>query len=126
MSCSCTFGMTEPAKGGTIILTNNELHKIRAGKVLEYHFHGGQFKYKRITFFVSNREKVVKKKSKLAKLGYTLGEVCPLVIEKEHMQQLCGTTGVIGRMIPCDPPFEIIIASSRAWKKLRDKRTETE
>ncbi len=121
MSCSCTDGMTEPASGGNIVLTKNEIHKIYAGKVLEFHFHGAQFKYRRITFFVSNRKKVVLQTSKLAKIGSMVGEVCPIVIEPEHFKILRETDQLIGRIIPCDPPFEIFILSTRAWKKIREK-----
>ena len=117
---SCTHPENHPeqfqnAKGGTIVLTKNDRYKIRTGKVLEFHFHGLQFNQGRITFFVSNRKKCVHKTDKLCKLAIMIGEVCPIIVDKEEMKQLESGVNVLARKIPCEPEYEIVVCTSEQW-----------
>lgn len=116
MSCECTSN-DRFSKGGTIVLTKNDINKIRNNKVLDFHFHGLQFQYRRITFFVSNKKNVVEKDSKLGINAGTIGEVCPIIVDEEQMSVLKKGERCLERILPCVPPFQIIVCTSSQWHK---------
>ncbi len=101
--------------GGTIVLTKNDINRIRNYEVLEYHFHGLQFHHGRITFFISNSKSVVTQDSNLGKNAMLDGEVCPIIVDEEQMKILKNGDRILSRTLPCVPPFKIDVCTSKQW-----------
>lgn len=117
MSCDNHPGAMEFAKGGTIILTKNDLFKIRNGEVLQFSFHGLQFGHKTITFLVSNRKNISKQTDELTKSVMLESEVCPIVIDEDEMKILKEGENMITSVLPSVPKFNIVVCTSEQWNK---------
>ena len=110
-----------PAVGGTIKISTEDIKQLKKGKILQYHFHGTQFNYGKITFLVGYNKTDISKDSKLSKKLMKESDVCPLRIEIAQMNLLESGKKVISRRIPSNPPFDIFICTEEQYKKAEDK-----
>ncbi len=108
MTCTCPKN-PKIATGGNIVLSKNEIYKLRTGKVLDYHFHGSQFFGNRIIFFLSDEKNKVTEKSRHVKNAQNYGEVCPIVLTKNQIKALTENSNMITFKIPFSDPFEVTV-----------------
>jgi len=120
--------LTNQSNCGVIVMTKNEMYRVRTGRVIEYHFHGPQFPNHTVFFFVSDENHLVTQKSKIGKEYIKQGSVCPVVIPKDQILKLeSGDVAGLERILETDPPFRITIMGSETYKKIiKDRREQIE
>jgi hypothetical protein len=109
--------MSEPLTKAVIVMTKNNIYKLRTGRIQEFHFHGSQLHMGRITFFVSDEKHKVLPNSKIGKIAVQFGEVAPIALTKEYIKKLQDGE-IFGPNIPTNPPIEVIIMSAQTYHKL--------
>ena len=113
MSCNYPEALAF-GKGGKIILTKNDVFKIRNGHILQFVFHALQFKKSTITFLVANSKHMPNVDSKYVDELMKIGDTCPIPINEKELAIL-KTDQMLERKLPCNPVFEILVLTSKQW-----------
>jgi len=119
MSCNCDIyrDLNEPLTNAGIVLTKNDLYKIRTGRIIREHFHGSNLEQGRITFFISDEKNKVERSFKLAKQVTAIGDGVPIAITKEEMV-LLQDGKIIQFVIEKVPPVTVSVMTAQTYHKM--------
>ena len=119
MSCNCGNhqDVLEPLTNAAIILTKNDLYKIRTGRIIREHFHGSNLEYGKMTFFVSNEQNRVSRSSKMAKEALQTGDGLPIALTKQEIQSIQDGK-IVQFVIEKKPPVTVSVMAAQTYHKM--------
>lgn len=119
MSCNCGnhHDELEPLTNAAIVLTKNDLYKIRTGRIIREHFHGSNLEYGKMTFFVSNEQNKVPRSSKMAKEALQAGDGLPIALSKEEMKSIQDGK-IVQFVIEKKPPVTVSVMAAQTYHKM--------
>lgn len=126
MSCNCGNhdDVMEPLTNAAVILTKNDLYRIRTGRVIREHFHGSNLEHGKLTVFVTDEKHKIERSNKLAKEAMIFGDGIPIALTKQEIQFLQDGK-VVECMLQKVPPVKISVMTAQTYHKIVMEQNKT-